>query len=186
MKYTLRFAAASACVALAGCAGTIVSPVGFGSLPSGYTCCNLHHVDGWISDGNWGGSPMIPAGTPIKVVGYGSNRAFVEIEGKSFRIGHDYGRDQEPIEQYVARLVVREDPREKVVAWPDPVREAIHAGRVTRGMTREQAIIAAGYPPTHRTPVLAAPVWTYWTSRLTSYQVTWTPDGMVGEITRGP
>ena len=180
MKHTLALAAVTLA---AGCAGTLVSPVGFGTLPEGYTCCNLHHADGWISDGNWGAFPMIPAGTPIRVVGYGSNRAHVEIDGKSFRIGHDYGRAQEPLEQYIARLVVKDDPRWKIAAYPDTIREAIRNGRVTQGMTREQAIIAAGYPATHRTPVLDAPVWTYWHDRLTSYRVDWDAEGRIREIT---
>ena len=185
MKYTLRFAAASACVAMAGCATTLVSPVGFGNLPSGYTCCNLHYVGDWISDGNWHGVPMIPAGTPIKVTAYGSNRAYAEIDGKSFRIGHDYGRDQEPLEQYVARLVVEDDPRATVAAYPDGVREAIRRGHVVHGMTREQAIIAGGYPATHRTPVLSAPEWTYWNDRLTSYRVVWDGEGRIAAIAFG-
>ena len=88
MKLPILVPAAMAAV-LAGCATTLVSPVGFGTLPAGYTCCNLHYVDDWISDGNWGAFPLIPAGTPIKVTGYGPNRAYVEIDGKRFRIGHD-------------------------------------------------------------------------------------------------
>jgi len=62
------------------------------------------------------------------------------------------------------------------------VREAVHVGKVIPGMTREQAIVAAGYPPTHRTPVLGAPQWTYWTERMRSYQVTWTSDGTIGQV----
>ena len=182
MKYTLRFAAASACIALGGCATTLVSPVGFGTLPAGYTCCNLHHADDWISDGNWGGFPMIPAGTPIKVTAYGSNRAYAEIDGKRFRIGHDYGRDQEGLEQYVAKLVVKDNPREKIAGFPDPIREAIRTGRLTEGMTREQAIIAAGYPATHRTPIVDAPVWIYWNDRVTSFQITWDAGGRIEQI----
>lgn len=179
MKHTLALAA----VALAtGCAGTLVSPVGFGTLPAGYTCCNLHYSDDWISDGNWGSFPLIPAGTPIKVTAYGPNRAYVEIDGKKFRIGHDYGRDQEPLEQYVAKLVVKDDPRAKVATWPDPIREAIRTGRLTQGMTREQALVAAGYPATHRTPILDSPVWIYWNDRVTSFQVTWDAGGRIEQI----
>lgn len=185
MDRTPWIAAALASLAT-GCTGTMVSPVPYGQLPAGYTCCNLHHVDDWISDGNWHGFPMIPAGTPIKVTGYGSNRAFVEIDGKAFRIGQDYGRAQEPLEQYIAKLVVRDNPRDRIATFAGPVRDAIRTGRVTHGMTREQAIIAAGYPATHRTPVLDAPVWTYWTDRLTSYTVIWDTEGRIKEISAGP
>ena len=187
MSRILGVAVASVlCLLGAGCAVTQVSPVGFGQLPEGYTCCNLHHVDDWISDGNWGSFPMIPAGTPIKVVGYGINRAHVQIDGKAFRIGHDYGREQEPLEQYIAKLVVGNDPRERIAAYPDPIREAIRTGRLIPGMTREQALIAAGYPATHRTPILDAPVWTFWNDRLTAFHVTWDAAGRIQEIVRAP
>src|SRR5688572_20350844 len=186
MNLTLRLLPAAFAALIAGCAGTLVSPVGWGTLPAGYTCCNLHHAEDWISDGNWGVFPMIPAGTPIKVTGYGSSRAYVEIDGKLFRIGHDYGRGQESLEQYVAKLVVKDNPRARLAAWPEPIREAIRNGRLAPGMTREQALVAAGFPPTHRTPILEAPVWTYWNDRMNSYKVTWDASGEIQEINSRP
>ena len=68
----------------------------------------------------------------------------------------------------------------------DPVREAVRLGRLAPGMTREQALITAGYPATHRTPVLEAPVWTYWHDRLTSYRVTWDGTGRIEHIATQP
>jgi hypothetical protein len=187
LSKALHLAAAATLVALgSGCAITQVSPVGFGPMPEGYTCCNLHHDGDWISDGNWGDFPIIPAGTPIKAVNYGSNRVYVEIDGKAFRIGHDYGRAQEPLDLYIAKLIVKDDPRARVATWPDPVREAIRLGRLAPGMTREQALVAAGYPATHRTPILEAPVWTYWRDRMTSYRVTWDGTGRIQHIASQP
>jgi hypothetical protein len=45
--------------------GAAVAP----ALPTGYTCCNLHYENDWISDANWSSMPMIPAGASIKVLG---------------------------------------------------------------------------------------------------------------------
>ena len=150
--------------------------------PEGYTCCNLHYDGDWISDANWASMPMIPAGSRIKLLSWGSNRASVEIEGIRYRIGHDYGRNEQTLEQYLRKLVVQDDPRETVAAWPEPVREAIRLGKLTSGMTREQAIVAAGYPPTHQTRVLEGPVWRYWNHRFSSFTVSWKPDGTLGEV----
>ncbi len=48
------------------------------SLPrQGYACCVLHYSRDWINDGNYAELPMIPAGTPVEVLSYGSNRAYV-------------------------------------------------------------------------------------------------------------
>ena len=38
---------------------------------TGYTCCNLHYESDWINDGNYAELPMIGAGPPATVTGYG-------------------------------------------------------------------------------------------------------------------
>lgn len=158
------------------------APVLAQELPQGYTCCNLHYDGDWISDANWGASPMIPAGAPIKVLSWGSNRAAVEIEGKALRIGHDYGRKDESLETYVGRLVVKNNPRAKIDRYPEKVRAAIKAGKPATGMTREQVIMAVGYPATHQTRSLDANVWHHWTSRTKRYEIHWNDKGTVQKI----
>jgi hypothetical protein len=150
--------------------------------PEGYTCCNLHHDKDWISDANWRNLPMIPAGAKIKVLDYGMNRVHVEIDGKPMRIGQDYGRREETLEKFAAKLVVRNNPRGRIDRYPDKLRAAIRQGRVIPGMTREQVIVAVGYPPTHKTPSLDSTVWNHWGSRAGRYEVHWTPKGTVEKI----
>ena len=160
-----------------------VLPAAAQDKPEGYTCCNLHYEKDWISDANWGSLPMIPAGARIKVLDYGWNRASVEIDGKPYRIGHDYGRSEESLEKFVAKLVVKASPRAKVDRYPARAKAAINEGRVAPGMTREQVIVAVGYPPTHRTPTLDSPVWHAWYSRTKRYEIHWkgnTVDRLVG------
>src|ERR1700704_2502656 len=67
-------------------------PAGSQTLPrQGFACCNLHYSKDWINDGNYAELPMIPAGTPIEVLSYGSNRAYIKVDGKPMRPRHDYG-----------------------------------------------------------------------------------------------
>jgi hypothetical protein len=61
---------------------------------------------------------MIPAGTPIEVLNYGSNRAYIKVDGKPMRLGHDYGRDQESLEIWVSKIVVNDDPRPRIATSP--------------------------------------------------------------------
>jgi hypothetical protein len=162
----------------------IAQAVSAQDLPTGYTCCNLHFDKDRISDANWTHAPMILAGAPIRVLSYGTNEANVEIDGKPFVIAHEYGRKQETVGQFVRKIVVASNPAKKIAGWPEPVRNAVRTGTVVNGMTREQVILSVGYPPTHRTPSLDAPVWNHWQSRAGRFEVYFGADGKV-ERTNG-
>jgi hypothetical protein len=148
----------------------------------GFTCCNLHHEADWINDGNYASLPMIPVGSPATVENYGRQRANVEIDGKKMRLGHDYGREQESLEQWVHKIIVDEDPKPKIAAFPLAIREAIGQGKVMVGMTREQVIMAVGYPLTSETPSLDSTLWRHWISSFGEYQLLWGSDGKIKEI----
>lgn len=153
------------------------------TLPrQGFACCNLHYDGDWINDGNYAELPMIPAGTPIEVLSYGRHRAYVKVDGKPMRLGHDYGRDQESLETWVGKIVVNNDPRPRIGAYPPAIREAIHEGKVTLGMTREQAIVSVGYPLTNENASLDAAVWRIWRSRRGEYQLNFRPDGRLASV----
>ncbi|MDH5577038.1 MAG: hypothetical protein OEZ09_01140 [Betaproteobacteria bacterium] len=189
MKKVLGRAAIALGILLAGCAtmpgqsGSATS--GAPSQLSGYTCCNLHYENDWISDANWSSMPMIPAGASIKVIDYGRYRVNVEIDGRKMRLGLDYGR-QMPLEQWAAKVVVADDPRRKIAAWPAPVRDAVRAGKVAVGMSKEQVLVAIGYPPMHQTPSLEAPQWKYWHTGFGSYLVVWDGAGRLKDVIADP
>jgi hypothetical protein len=103
---------------------------------SGFTCCNLHYENDWISDANWNSLPMILAGPPARITDYGRYRIFLEIDGKNMRLGQDYGRS-EPLGQFARKFVVAQDPKAKIATWPAGVREAVRLGKVMLGMTKE-------------------------------------------------
>jgi hypothetical protein len=165
--------------AMAGDKGTATLP-----LPmDGFACCNLHYEGDWISDGNYSSLPMLPAGTPIKVVSLGRHKAHVIINGKKFRLGHDYGRDQESLEYWIKKIVVTQDPGLTIATWPADVQGAIRTGKVVLGMTREQAIASLGYPLTSENPSLDAPIWRHWVSSFEEYQLNWDKNGKLADVT---
>ncbi|MDP3585893.1 MAG: hypothetical protein Q8R61_12255 [Thiobacillus sp.] len=151
-------------------------------LLEGFTCCNLHYEGDWISDSNFGALPFIPAGSRIKLKGYGRHRLHVDIDDKPMRIGLDYGRAQETLEQFAEKLILAEDPKAKIAKYPAEVRDAIRFGQVVTGMTQEQTIIAVGYPQRDETVSLEASVWNYWASSFEPYRVIWGKNGRIKEI----
>jgi hypothetical protein len=152
---------------------------------SGYSCCNFRYDGDYISDGNWLNLPRIPAGTPVRVIAYGDYLVTVDIGGRSMRLGLDYGRKQS-LRAWVQKMVVTEDPKETIETWPAHVRDAIAAGRVALGMSKEQTIVALGYPPAHATPSLDDPQWRYWHTTHGTYLVVWDASGLVKDVVAAP
>jgi hypothetical protein len=154
------------------------------TLPrQGFACCDLHYNGDWINDGNYAELPMVAAGTPIEVLSYGFHRAYVKIDGKPMRLGHEYGRSQETLQVWVGKIVVNDDPRPRITTYAPTVQAAIREGKVMVGMTREQAITAIGYPLTSENGSLNDPVWRIWRSTRGEYQLNFGADGRVKSIT---
>jgi len=130
---------------------------------SGYACCNLHYQRDKISDANWQELPFFAAGTPVTVTGLEYDRAYVRIAGSEMYIRQEYGREQETLGK-------------------KEIQDAIRAGRVMQGMTKEQLIVSLGYPMTSYTSSPDSPVWKYWVGSFDPYEIVWGPDGRVQEI----
>jgi hypothetical protein len=125
---------------------------------------------------------MIPAGARAQVVSYGRHRAGAVVDGKPMRLGHDYGCEQESLQQWVARIIVPDDPSQKLATWPKDVQEAVRRGQIKVGMTREQVIMALDYPTTNENPSLDSGLWRRWVSSFGPYQVLWDQNGRLSDI----
>jgi len=136
-----------------------------------YTCCNLHYEGPDISDANYYAGTMLPLGTPVTAKSSGGGWITFDAAGGELTLEHAYGTNEEPFQQYVAKVLVFEDPKIRLATFSPAVQEAIRQGRVEEGMTREQVIMSLGYPPTHRTPSLDAPEWIYWLTHFGTYRV---------------
>lgn len=147
-----------------------------------YTCCNLHYDRDWISDANWATLPFLPAGSRIALADYRRNYANVYVEGKRMYIGHDYGTEQETREQFVERLIVKEDPKLRLATYTPEVQAAIRAAKVMPGMTQEQVIMSLGYPRTDTTPDRQSNEWNYWTFEAQQYTVVWNAERRVQSV----
>ena len=153
-------------------------------LRLGYACCNLRHTGEWISDQASGEQAFIPLGTRVLVRNVEGYRAEIEAGEKPYVMGLDYGRKLEKTAEWVDKLVVLQDPSERLAKYPANVRTAIEAGRLLTGMTREQVLMAVGYPSTYDTPKLDATPWKMYWNR-TQYLIHWS-GGKVSRIEAAP
>lgn len=153
----------------------------------GFLCCNLHSDGKWLSDINYRGSgmTMVHVGTPVKVTGHGRWRLLVEIDGHARGIGNDYSRSI-TMDQFQQRWIVPTSPAQRIASFPPKVQAAIKAGKVMRGMTREQVLMALGYPISSYNADLEQPIWRYWLNRSAEFQVFWADNGTVDRVFGSP
>ena len=171
-----------------GCAAGLwavaaAGPAAAQPLPEGYLCCNMRSDGAWISDSNYAesGKYTVPMGTPVKVTGYGRHRVLVEIDGKPQAIGNDYSRDI-ALPDFARRYVVRDNPAERMAGYPERIQRAIATSRVTRGMDREQVLMALGYPISSETPHLDARVWHYWLWTFSPFKLHFDQRGLLSHV----
>jgi hypothetical protein len=131
-----------------------------------YLCCNLHFEKTKTTDLNPQVGTLVPVGTPVTVLEVYKNAVKIGPVGfPELEIAHKYGRRTESIEQFMDHWFVEQDPKRTMKRYPAKVQKAIASGTVEPGMTKDQVLMAIGYPPAHETPSLASPQWTYWRNR---------------------
>jgi hypothetical protein len=128
---------------------------------SSFTTTNLRYDGDWINEASLPNLPFVPVGSRLKVVDFGSNRVSVLIDGRKMRLGVEWTRGQETIQQFVARVTSKEDPRTTIGTYPERARNAIRAGRVFAGMTKDQVLMSLGRPRIDYTPTLNQNEWKY-------------------------
>jgi len=174
-------------IALSACQGVSLGGSSSAAAPlkTGYLCCNMRTDGSWISDINYQepGKRVIPVGTPVKLTSYGRSRAAIEVEGetKTQYLGNDYSRGLSN-EAFAARFVVSEDPRKEIAGYPEKIRTAITAGKIMKGMTRDQVIMSLGWPVHSENPDIEAEGWRFWRSSFAEISVFFDAKGQVSEI----
>ena len=154
-----------------------------GPLTDGFLCCNMRTYGDSISDINYDeqGTRIVAVGTPARITAYDFRFFNVDLAGKPQRIKNDYSRNITLID-FAKRYVVTEDPKRKIASFPPAVGAAIVAGKVMPGMTREQVLMAIGYPVAGENPSLDAPVWRYWRDSWSEFLVSFDEKGLVKNV----
>ena len=143
---------------LSGCATPIEPAV------AGYACCNLRMQYGWISSNNVQGGTLLPVGEPVQMTTIKRQYyVYGRIGGLDVALRDDASKSEAQTLQWVRSIIVKDDPRLQLAAWPSDIRAAVLAARVVIGMSRAQVLMALGPPSRIDTPDMAAASWRYWT-----------------------
>ncbi len=186
-------------VLLCGCSGMRGQPFD-PTLTGGefYLCCTLRfNPELRAADSNYGiylynrdyatPGPMLTAGTRVEVVKVGSSAVAFRPAGSqaTYTLSFSYGSKHQTPKQYFQNIMLTTNPMDTTKDVPRRITDAIRDGQLVEGMTKEQALMARGYPPAHRTPSLEANEWIYYETPGFVHRVVFS-DGKIQSVTRGP
>src|SRR6266436_3994038 len=125
-----------------------------------YLCCNLHYDKPQITDMNYLRGKVIPFGTRVQIREVDADRVEFQTPGHPpIRLVLKQGVGELTMDQYLDRIFLVDDPYARLPKLPedgkaaaevDKIRRMTEEGDVTVGMTRDQVLMAIGYPPAHR------------------------------------
>jgi hypothetical protein len=130
-----------------------------------YLCCNIRTESDWLSDGGYVTGRIMAAGTPVKLVETRRGVAYVEIDGRRFRLSNEFGNKFETLDVWLKKVLVPQDPTKAIASYPQSIQSMVKSGKITKGMTKQQVIVALGYPPAHANSSLDVTDWTYMHNR---------------------
>jgi hypothetical protein len=182
----------------AGCSatsGTPFDPTLVGQ--SFFLCCTMRfnpafeaadsNYARYVYDGGYVSGPVLRAGTRVKVVAVGSRGLAFQAEGSptTYALTFAYGKNQMSPSQYFKNILRTTDPMSSLGEVPIAIETGINEGRLAAGMTKDQALLARGYPPAHQTPRLEGAEWIYYDTPGFVDRVVFSGD-RIQTITRGP
>jgi hypothetical protein len=139
-----------------------------------FTRYSFHEEKNEHSTTNYSRGGLVPINTPVKLISMSGNKLTLKRldTGQEIKVENEPKYTKRSIAE-IANLMLSEEktPLEKL---PDEVATAIRNGDLRKGMTKELAIMARGYPPAHETASLESDRWVYWSSRFVKLTVVFT------------
>jgi len=137
-----------------------------------YTRTNIwyEHPNDILST-NYHRGAILPFGTKVSIHSISNRRIQFTPDGSAqmFTIINDKKTNTISIDELFNRYFSVEAVQAGVGDYyqaTETDRENIKKGIITLGMSRKAVLMAYGYPPTHKTPLLTSDIWYYWYARL--------------------
>lgn len=147
--------------------GKSVSPVG----QMYYTKANMcYERQNQILSINWHLGAILPAGTQVKVVGYGKDKIRFEVSSMSasFTLINAKRYSTINLEMLFKQYFSKDDIYAQgglISNFTQEEQENIKKGIISEGMSKEAVLVSYGYPPSHRTPNTKLDYWEYWKNK---------------------
>ncbi|MEO7600034.1 MAG: hypothetical protein ABIV50_13940 [Opitutus sp.] len=130
-----------------------------------FTRSTIHVEDGEYVGTNYARGGVVPISTAVKVdsiransislhrVDTGDKIELKNVEKYAMNVAKALGR---------LLLASEQTPLDRL---PPDLATSIKKGEMPKGMTKEQVLMARGYPPAHETPSTESDSWVFWRSR---------------------
>ncbi|MDD5728037.1 MAG: hypothetical protein PHV59_05680 [Victivallales bacterium] len=120
---------------------------------------------------------VLPFGTEIEpVIATDDKLSFRTKDGKIFTVDYDYTLVMLPMEAYIKQVFTLKNRAELTSGMKPEEVKLLLRGRVERGMTKDQVLLACGVPAACRTPSVLNSTWVYWTTPDSIYRVVFRRD----------
>ena len=125
--------------------------------------CFKYEKGVWPTTNYWQGT-LVPINTQVTVVSLGDKSMELRLmSGETVKIVNVEKYSKRSMTDIARNLLTPEAvPVDK---FDEATVNAIKGGTLILGMTKEQVVMAHGYPPGHKTPSLDADTWLYWNGR---------------------
>ncbi len=145
-----------------------------------YLRSTIHVEDGKYSGTNYTRGTVVPINTPVHLVSLSRRIVLKRTDsGETIKV-ENVEKYTRKTDEELARVLLSEEPT-PLDKLPSDLAGFIRGGDLRRGMTKEQVLMARGYPPAHETPTTDMDRWVYWTSRFVKQTVVFTN----GRLTEG-
>ena len=150
-----------------------------------YTTYNIWYEIPWnISSINYQQGKIIPVGSEVKIISMEPNRIKFQViqTGRHYTIVYYEKWGMQPIEDFIKQLVTTKTGSEQMEGIVADVKRSILLGKVKKGMTRKEVIMAYGHPSPHRTPLPEVSTWIYWDNRYKTKRIIFKVDKIIDII----
>jgi hypothetical protein len=154
---------------ISGCGGNGVTPAMQEAITKKETMVVQRNM--WWGPGRWPGmkviyttnykmGPMIPVNAKVTLEAMNKNQVSFHYNGNLIILRNMPKHTNTDMGQMMARYFGTKSV--DLSKFTQLERDNIKQGTLAVGMSKEAALIARGYPPSHKTPSLDADTWQYW------------------------
>lgn len=144
-----------------------------------YTRFSFHYERGRYLTTNYARGTLLPLNTKVRLLSIEDDELELQVaeSGEKIDIENVRKYSGEDISGIAKRMLAAKAT--DLEPFDDETESAIQSGTLRMGMTKQQVILARGYPPAHETASTESDRWVYWSSRFVKHTLVFKDNRLV-------